>query len=162
MQVSKWGHEGPLGLRFFSMQPLLFHDSLNLFSLVCNWTPLIYMHEGCIILREVLWSKKKKKRGGPWAGVQGKLGESNLRSDIASLERASWSCCAVLGKLWAAGLDPGSEASLPNQSLQWPQLPGEVLLCVWGSKQLDCLGSFAHWHLINWLIIADRAFGVMA
>lgn len=57
----------------FSMQPLLFHDSLNPFSLVCNWTPLIYMHEGCIILREVLWSKKKRETAlGPGCRRHGK------------------------------------------------------------------------------------------
>lgn len=53
------------------MQPLLFHDSLSPFSLACNWTPLIYMHEGCVILREVLWTKNKKNEGdGPWARMQ--------------------------------------------------------------------------------------------
>lgn len=56
------------------MQPLLFHDSLNPFSLACNWTPLIYMHEGCIILREVPRFRKKKRKevkgDGFWARVQ--------------------------------------------------------------------------------------------
>jgi len=55
------------------------------------------MHEGCIILREVLWSKKKKRRQplGQDAGDTGKLGESNPCSSVASLELVSWSCCAV-------------------------------------------------------------------
>lgn len=47
---------GGWGDRAFPKQPLLFHDSLNPFCLACNWTPLIYMHEGCITLREMLWA----------------------------------------------------------------------------------------------------------
>lgn len=99
-----------------SMQPLLFHDSLNLFSLACNWTPLIYMREGCIILK-VPWSKE----GGMGDGEMGrwplgweagdKLGESELCSGAAWLQRVSWAwraaCKAGLCSPWLQDLNAG-------------------------------------------------------
>lgn len=53
--------KGGGGLCFF-YATLAFLRFIKPFMPVCNWTPLIYMHEGCIILREAQSAKKKKKR----------------------------------------------------------------------------------------------------